>query len=274
MDDRWTQVNIAYPGRSTRERERHAVAHLDQILPSAEAAGLITAWWFIRKGRWRIRYRLADQTREQNADPLHPLLIHGVTWTRDIYEPEIHAFGGSASMRAAHTLFHHDSAHLLTYLATNPADRRERSLVLCTALMRAAGLDWAEQGDVWARIAEQRAGLRTEPRDPQAHPGSWAAFTCGVQHLLRGAARPDRIGTEWLAAFENAGRALRTLREDGDLTRGVRAVITQHVIFHWNRIGLRATAQATLAQAAKEAVFGSPPRQRMNAGSHRPANPS
>jgi hypothetical protein len=43
------------------------------------------------------------------------------------------------------------------------------------------------------------------------------------------------------------------------LTRGIRAVITLHVIFHWNRIGLPATTQATLARAAKDAIFGSPP---------------
>jgi hypothetical protein len=47
-DQRWRQVNVAYPGNTAREREEHAVAHLGRVLPAAEAAGLVSAWWFIR----------------------------------------------------------------------------------------------------------------------------------------------------------------------------------------------------------------------------------
>jgi thiopeptide-type bacteriocin biosynthesis protein len=162
-------------------------------------------------------------------------------------------------MDTAHTLFHHDSRHLLTFLRDDPADRREHSLVLFTAFMRAAGLDFNEQGDVWARVAEQRAGLPGQPPDPD--PQVWASFTSDVRHLLLGTPRADTIAGDWLTAFKATGRELRTLRESGELTRGLRAVIALHVIFHWNRIGLPAAAQATLAQAAKEAVFGSALRE-------------
>jgi thiopeptide-type bacteriocin biosynthesis protein len=252
----WKQVNIAYPAQDSAERERQAIAHLTGILPSAEANGLITSWWFIRKGPWRVRYLLTDPAdgHDSNAaDPLHPLLTNGVCWTRDIYEPEIHAFGGPASMDVAHALFHADSRRLLSILSGDGlADRRERSLLLCTELMRAAGLDINEQGDVWARVAEQRSGLAEVPPDPQV----WASFTSDVRHLLLGHARADLIGGDWLTSFQGAGRSLRTLRENGKLTRGIRAVIALHVIFHWNRLGLRATTQATLARAAQEAVFG------------------
>lgn len=248
----WKQVNITYPGADPRERERHAIAHLANVPPAAEADGLITAWFFIRKGHWRVRYLLAEGADEAGADPLHPLLTSGVTWSRDIYEPEIHAFGGPGGMNAAHALFHRDSRHLLAFLSGTPTDRRERSLVLCAALMRAAGLDWNEQGDVWAQVAEQRAGLVRHPSDPRAQ----ASFTSGIRHLLLGRPRTDLIGDDWLAAFERTGEALR---ENGDLTRGVRAVIALHVIFHWNRLGLSAPTQAALAQTAKEAVFGNRP---------------
>ncbi|MEV5710967.1 thiopeptide-type bacteriocin biosynthesis protein [Actinoallomurus sp. NPDC052274] len=251
----WRQVNITYPGSDPHQRERHAIDHLAPILPAAEADGLITSWWFIRKGRWRVRYLLTEEAHgHDRSDPLHPLLTAGVTWNRDVYEPEVHAFGGPASMDAAHALFHHDSRHLLAFLHDDPADRREHSLVLCTALMRAAGLDFNEQGDVWARVAEQRAGLPCQPPGPD--PQVWASFTSDVRHLLLGTARTDAITGDWLTTYEDTGRTLRTLRENGELTRGLRAVITLHVIFHWNRIGLPATVQATLAHAAKDAVFG------------------
>jgi thiopeptide-type bacteriocin biosynthesis protein len=248
----WRQVNIAYPGTDPRQRERHAIGHLKPILPAAEADGLITSWWFIRKGRWRIRYLLTEEPGSHHgSDPVHPLLTTSVTWTDDIYEPEVHAFGGPDSMDAAHTLFHRDSHHLLAFLHDDPTDRREHSLVLCTALMRNAGLDWNEQGDVWARIAEQRAGLPDQP--PAPDPQEWASFTKDVAYLLRGTARAGAIATDWLAAFADTGTTLRTLRETGKLTRGLRAVIALHVIFHWNRIGLSAATQAILARAAAQA---------------------
>ncbi|MCD0447655.1 thiopeptide-type bacteriocin biosynthesis protein [Actinocorallia sp. API 0066] len=248
MDEtRWKQVNITYPGQTPREREHAAVQHLSTVLPAAESTGTITSWWFIRKGRWRIRY----------LGPPHPpqdIFTNKHAWTPDIYEPETHAFGGPHSMTAAHTLFHHDSHHLLTYLADNPNDRQERSLILCTALMRAAGLDLNEQGDVWAKIAEQRAPLTPEPPTPNV----WASYTHNVRHLLLGHPHPDLTDNAWLTSFQHTGTTLQQLRETGHLTRGIRAVISQHIIFHWNRLGLPATTQAALAQAATQATLKPP----------------
>ena len=158
-------------------------------------------------------------------------------------------------MNVAHALFHHDSRHLLTYLRRDPTDRRERSLLLCTALMRAAGLDLNEQGDVWAQVAQVRADLFSGP----PHSGEWTALIGNVQHLLLGTAHTgaDDTTSAWHTGFADAGIALQTLRETGKLTRGLRAVITQHVIFHWNRIGLPGATQAILAHAAKDAILGS-----------------
>ncbi|WP_405088834.1 thiopeptide-type bacteriocin biosynthesis protein [Microbispora sp. NBC_01389] len=255
MDDtntRWRQINITYPGDG-RDREQQASAHLSRILPAAEGSGTITAWWFIRKGPWRVRYRLSDPTR---TDPVRDLLGAGMRWTSDIYEPEVHAFGGPESMTAAHTLFHDDSRHMVAFLSGEALDRRECSLILLTTFMRAAGLDFIEQGDVWAQVAEQRAPLLGETLDPT----TWAEFTNAVRRLLLGTTRPGALPDYWLAAFQKAGSELRQIRERGDLTRGIRAVTALHVIHHWNRIGLPGPGQAMLAQVAKEAVFGAGPR--------------
>ncbi|ABW16087.1 conserved hypothetical protein [Parafrankia sp. EAN1pec] len=245
----WRQINITWPGPDRHQRERQAIDHLARVLPAAEASSLISSWFFLRKGPWRVRYLLTQDPH--GHDPLHPLLTDGVRWTSEVYEPETVAFGGPASLTTAHTLFHQDSRHLLAFLDNGAVDRRGHSLVLCTALMRTAGLDFNEQGDVWARVAAHRSGLAEVPADPEVR----ASFTSGVRHLLLGTARADLLGREWLHAFEEAGRALRTLRERGDLARGIRTIIALHVIFHWNRLGLPAATQATLAQAAQEAVF-------------------
>ncbi|MEU8082568.1 thiopeptide-type bacteriocin biosynthesis protein [Micromonospora sp. NPDC049101] len=245
----WKQVNVAYPGPDSRKREMQAVEHLAPVLPAAEAEGLITSWWFIRKGPWRIRYLPATST----GDPVHLLLTDTVSWTSDIYEPEIHAFGGAAGMSAAHALFHQDSRHLLDYLGDDPDDRREHALILCTALMRAAGLDINEQGDVWARIADQRGPLASQA--PTQDLRAWTDITADVRRLLLGSPRAGGIASDWLSAFEDTGEALRALRESGKLTRGIRGIIALHVIFHMNRLGVPASTQATLARAAKEATF-------------------
>ncbi|GAA3200607.1 thiopeptide-type bacteriocin biosynthesis protein [Actinocorallia longicatena] len=238
----WKQVNIAYPSIA---RERCAIAHLSHVMPAAEADGLITSWFFVRKGSWRVRYLPAGP-----SDLLRPILTDGVTWTSDIYEPETHAFGGPGAMNAAHALFHGDSHSLLPYLEGSPNDRPERSLILCTALMRAAGLEPNEQGDVWAKTAE----LHPDKSPPA--PEEWVRYTSGVRHLILGEPRANLVGRDWLSAFVKAGSALRKIREAGDLTRGIRAVVALHVIFHWNRLGLPPAEQATLAKAAKEAILG------------------
>ncbi|HEX8866469.1 MAG TPA: thiopeptide-type bacteriocin biosynthesis protein [Lentzea sp.] len=251
----WTQRNLTFPGASAEERERHAVAHLSHALAELCDRGLTLRWWFVRKGAWRIRYHLTGSTTDLPDDPVHPVLSAGLQWTSDIYEPETHAFGGPESMDLAHELFHQDSRFLLPYLATDPADRRERSLLLLTGLMRAAGLDINEQGDVWAQVADYRPAALTRSVAPQM----WAAFTADVGHLLRGTARSDIVDPGWLAAFTHTGNSLKSLREQGLLTRGIRAIIALHVIFAWNRLGLTAPIQADLATAAKEAIFGAAP---------------
>src|SRR5262249_25571952 len=62
----------------------------------------------------------------------------------------------------------------------------------------------------------------------------------------------------WAVAFDHAGQALRHLSDDAALHRGLRAVLAHHVLFHWNRIGLPAHVQGTLAALARQIVMGNP----------------
>ncbi|MGH3792897.1 MAG: thiopeptide-type bacteriocin biosynthesis protein [Pseudonocardiaceae bacterium] len=92
--------------------------------------------------------------------------FRGVT-VEVVYEPEIHTFGGADAMGLAHALFHADSRHLLAHLAQRRQDhRRELGLLLGTRLMRAAGQDWYEQGDIWARVAAHRAAEHSPEPSP------------------------------------------------------------------------------------------------------------
>ncbi|GAA1926897.1 hypothetical protein GCM10009716_38690 [Streptomyces sodiiphilus] len=59
----------------------------------------------------------------------------------------------------------------------------------------------------------------------------------GSDSLLR-AGGPLEPVAKWAAAFHSTGQALAEGVQDGTLDRGLRQVLSYHVIFHWNRLGL------------------------------------
>ncbi|ROO52899.1 thiopeptide-type bacteriocin biosynthesis protein [Micromonospora sp. Llam0] len=268
----WLQVTIEPPDPA--QTEHLAVTHLMPLLTEAETDKLITAWFFIRKTpRWRLRYLPAHQparTRSHVLDHLDSLtrdehIRHAVD---GVYEPETRAFGGVEAMAVAHRLWHADSRHVLTYLAAtaeHPTDRRRRELamILSTALLRAAGLDWYEQGDVWVRVADHRPS----PADLGLHDA--AAIHSALRRLmsinLTTTAVPDgpsATASDWAGAFATAGHDLAHLATTGHLHRGLRDVLAHHIIFAMNRLGLPATTQAVLATHAADTVFGPDPAAR------------
>lgn len=255
--DRWHQHSITFTDAATGKR-----AITDQLAPvlrAAESAGQVDGWWFMNKQPWPLRYRAADPSPlVQSA--LSDLVDEGtvVSWLPGIYEPESSAFGGALSMAAAHDLFHEDSRHLLDYEpGPGHLGRRESTVLLLSALMRAANLDWFEQGDVWAKAAALRQVAEFTPeRSAALIPAVRTLMTVDAYSL----ARPDGPldgHAEWVAAFERAGTTLAYLASGGGLSRGLRAVIAHHVIFHANRAGLQPEDQSALFTLAREAVMGS-----------------
>jgi thiopeptide-type bacteriocin biosynthesis protein len=127
-------------------------------------------------------------------------------------------------------------------------------------MLRAAGLDWYEQGDVWARVAAHR------PPSPDAELNSKDRLHTAVRRLIT--VDPQYVmqpggalaGAEaWAAAYTGAGSDLARLNQTGQLHRGIRDVLAHHVIFAWNRLGLSYSAQAALTTAAQTVVFGPDP---------------
>jgi thiopeptide-type bacteriocin biosynthesis protein len=258
----WLQANVAFP--DWHHAEDTAAT---RIAPLLDVGAPANTWWFIRKRPcWRIRCQPASPAAqaglERHLDQL-AAAGHIAGWTRVVYEPETHAFGGPGAMAAAHRLFHLDSQALLPLVHAQPGSslRREVSLMLCTAMMRAARLDWCEQGDVWARVAALR-----EPS-----PGCAFAAQCGLPVAVRrflaadvecqaGNPAPAVCGyVPWAAAWSSAGCELADLAAAGKLHRGLRDVIAHHVIFAWNRLGLPYETQAVLAATAKRVILGLDP---------------
>ncbi|OHV63664.1 thiopeptide-type bacteriocin biosynthesis protein [Pseudofrankia sp. BMG5.36] len=263
----WQQVYLRF--RDWGRADAVAATHLLPILLDAEQSGMLDAWWFIRKHPcWRLRLRPsgpgpADAAGVGAALDRLTAAGHLDAWWPGIYEAETAAFGGGLAMDAAHELFTADSRAILC-LAATPAvsrpGRRELSILLCGAFLHGAGLEWYERGDVWARVCAERR----LPVDASA--GQVAALSETVTVFLRadtapnepifGAGGPAATHAAWASAFTQAGRRLAEANRTGRLHRGLREVLSYHVLFHWNRIGLAARHQALLAHAAHRAILG------------------
>jgi thiopeptide-type bacteriocin biosynthesis protein len=260
----WQHVSIEFPDWDTAEQT--AAVYLAPQLRQAEDNGIIASWWFIRKAPyWRLRCQPGHAgTAAHLSGIIQDMRAQGliVTAHQAIYEPETYAFGGPDAIDTAHRLFHADSRSILTYLtAPGPAiGRRELSVLLCSRMFRGARQDWHEQGDIWHQVTAHRPLPSGTPADRLSD------LTPSVRQLMSTDTGPDSTLTDsggplafaagWADAFEHAGDSLAGLARQDTLTRGLRAVLAHHVIFHWNRIGLPARTQAILAAAATRAVFG------------------
>ncbi|WP_328967528.1 thiopeptide-type bacteriocin biosynthesis protein [Streptomyces sp. NBC_00239] len=259
----WHQVRIEFADFDRAEDA--AATHLAPRLRMLEDSGLLAAWWHIRKAPcWRLRLLPApgaDPARLHLAtSELLGALVQSaeiIRWWPTVYEPEVLAFGGLEGIDTAHGLFHADSRHFLARTHQPPGlGRREMSMLLCTALFRSAGLDWYEQGDVWDRVARMR------PLPEDISPDHLNGMGGGLRRLLSldtrtltGPGGTMEAAAPWLAAFTTAGQAISNAAQSGILQRGPRDILAHHVIFHWNRHGLTARAQATLAHATRAVIM-------------------
>ncbi|MEU2374663.1 thiopeptide-type bacteriocin biosynthesis protein [Streptomyces misionensis] len=239
--------------------------HVLPILREAETTGAIDGWWYTRKHPcWRLRLRVqpVGGAKLTVGDGFDRLVTDGhlQRWWPGIYEPETPAFGGKTSMTAAHALFITDSRQIqqLRQRGDLIVGPRELSVLLCTIMMRAARLEWYEQGDVWDRVitTEHRSAISDVPperlnaRAREIRP----LLLAGGDALLRSGGPLEPVA-EWAAAFHSAGQALAHGVQDGSLDRGLRQVLSYHVIFHWNRLGLSMRGQSMLAWAARAAIL-------------------
>jgi thiopeptide-type bacteriocin biosynthesis protein len=281
-DSSWWQVYIQFTDWD--QAEQAAAEHLAPVLLRAEADGVIAAWWFMRKHPcWRLRLRPGPAGRAMTAEvsaELDQLAAGGHVgrWWPGIYEAETAAFGDSTGIEIAHDLFCADSRAIVTVLPGTEATlgRRELSLLLCSTLMRAANLEWYEQGDVWHRVTQER------PLPNSVPAAKVAAMADQVKTLsltdtaaggpLLGVNGPLASLADWAEAFRQAGQALGLAAREGTLRRGLREIISYLVIFHWNRLGLHVRTQSILASAACAAILDMPntPADALGSNQHRP----
>ncbi|MGW0828546.1 methyltransferase, FxLD system [Streptomyces sp. NPDC002845] len=235
----WWHATLSFPGSAGVSTE------VAQVL-SSELHN--QRFHFLRKdGGLRLR------TERSVADLLDGLVAdqQASGWVGGIYEPETDAFGGPEGMDVAHEVFCADSPSALA--ETGRPGARERCVLLLSSMIRAAGLDPFETGDVWAKLGALRPPV-TPPTGP-ARQRAIAAMKrlMNADAALRRDAEPgwaDRVAT-----FENAGHRLRRMAADGRLTRGLRAVLAHHAIFAFNRAGVPVAEQAATAWLGRHGAF-------------------
>ncbi|MEU3342637.1 thiopeptide-type bacteriocin biosynthesis protein [Streptomyces sp. NPDC006668] len=260
----WHQTYIEFADYPTAVQAFRAC-----LLPSLRGAP-VGQWWFLRKSPcWRLRIHPSPDASVQDTtahitEALDSAVSWGAVkdWWPSFYEPETLAFGGPTGMAIAHSVFHADSVGVLDYqqhvTAGNVAllDAKATSLLVTTLFLRAAGLEWGEQGDVWGQVESRRPLPEDVPADKVS-----ALADSMRQLLLRDAGPALTDGPlaplrSWVAEMEHAGRSLATATRDGHLGLGLRNVLARHLLFHWNRMGFNARQQAIWSRAAREAALG------------------
>ncbi|CAM5549691.1 methyltransferase, FxLD system [Streptomyces purpurascens] len=254
-DTSWWHASVAFPDQS------HDAAR-------ALATTLVgRRFHFLRKDAG-VRLRTEQPVTERLDQLVAEKVITG--WVGGIYEPETYAFGGPEGMDVAHDVFCADSPAALA--ETGDPHARERSVMLLSAMIRGAGLDPFEAGDVWARWAALRPPV-TPPQGPALERA-----VSSMRRLMNAdaALRPDAEAgwVERVAAFEDAGRRLRRLAADGRLIRGIRGVIAHHAIFAFNRAGVPADAQAVTAWLGRHVAFSAREGADVSARKSASADPS
>ncbi|MFF7845390.1 thiopeptide-type bacteriocin biosynthesis protein [Streptomyces ossamyceticus] len=240
------------------------------ILPALRT-GPVGTWWFVRKYPcWRLRVQASPDARIKDAvaqvtEALDSALSWGVAkgWWSSLYEPETIAFGGTEGLMLGHTLFHTDSVGVLHY-HQHAAEgtggllgAKETSLLVTALFLRAAGLEWGEQGDVWGQIEARR------PLPEDVSPDQVSRMADTLRRLLTLDAGPTLTDGplvplgNWVTGMERGGRTLADAARAGSLQLGLRGILARHVLFHWNRMGFTTRQQAIWARAARETVFGS-----------------
>ena len=259
-EDSWYQVRVEFADWSAAEAV--GATALGPALDRLRAVGAVAGWWYLRKHPcWRLRLFHADTAAIGRV--LDELTSTGAIerWWTTVYEPETAAFGDTVGMDTVHNLFCSDSAGVLDYLRqdTPGLDRRELSVLLLGGLLRAAGLDTFECGDVFDRVARMRPAPAATDMARVSTLADNVRVLLSIPNLANSElftpGGPVAHAAPWLAGLRAAGEQLGRDAASGRLNRGLRAILTHVVIFHWNRLGLSATSQGLLARAAATALL-------------------
>lgn len=259
----WLEVRCEFPLDGQPPAPLIPWGRIAAALESWRCADYYNLAFFVRKPPGlRLRFQVehsADELRRivtawvEGLEEAHTVNKHALT----IYEPEEYRFGGPEGMGVAHRLWSLDTELVLRYELLKPSQRSSVSRTALWAIMEHHFLkltlhDDAEIWDVWCRLADACSDLpvhgptnesykRMAPSLIDPRTNLLALLTPQIRSILAGCEK---------ANIESAS-AIRRLRDEGTLTRGLRSCLTADALFRVNRwaVGLEVTELLALTEA-------------------------
>jgi thiopeptide-type bacteriocin biosynthesis protein len=231
----WLQLDVALDSRCDDPREAawSAVERWWHALDDDASSRPRFAWLLRKPPGLRLRVSVDADARWLQ---LEPRLCAGDApgrWSRGIYEPEHHRFGGPAGSTIAHAML---TAATRGWIAWESLRRRDETeldasvvaLAIYDDFVRRVTSDVPEQWDVWCRLAQQYYGVIAAPG-----VGRRSGLDLG-QICARGSTQERRIIDEMrdhnARCADDLTRALRS----GATRIGPRAFAVTLATFHWN----------------------------------------
>ena len=258
----WIYLRVAVkPGAQTSV----AICEVASCIDECNNHVAISQWWWLNK--WdplgpALRVRIQTPTasaRETTHLLLSCLEKRGLEATLPRYEPELLLFGGHDGIEIAHRLFAIDSMFLVSWLRSTEARNLPvvppgLSFALVMHLARGAGLDLFEQWDLFDRLAAKRtAGPEQNATEASCIRIVKQLLAAPAESLLPIFSDPLRVLVKkHLDNLQNVGMQIAQAYFGGRLDCGLREFLVPVVLFHWNRIGLAASAQGGFARAAAQ----------------------
>lgn len=266
MDDTgcWQQINIEFADWSAAEPT--TVARIAPLLRQAENRALISSWFFLRKAPAGGSGTFPPPMPPPLNSMCRPDCEHLPTPGRS---PD--SDGRSTSRKPARSAATPPWTPPTTFSTTTAgtcsptsADTRQgigENWRSCCAAPCYAAPTWTGTSKATCGRASPNTARQTA-RPPPARidalaPALRRLMSVDTAPLL--ADGPLAHTAAWTSTFTALGHQLAHLAANGELYRGIRAVLAHHIVFTWNRHGLRYPDQALLAHTAQRVVFGPDP---------------
>jgi thiopeptide-type bacteriocin biosynthesis protein len=195
----------------------------------------------------RLRFSTADSGFGAEVERWLP-----GSWTRGVYEPELHQFGGAVGTALAHRFFTLESLAVLRHKRRVARDAALSpyifSLLTLHAIFRAAVEDIWEEWDLWCWHT-LTGRLRPEDLTAAADLVSLRSELLPILDQPR-THMTDEEGQEWVRYEESArsiGSSVAEASRTGRLLWPLRQILPFWSIFHWNRMAFDAICQQRLA---------------------------
>lgn len=211
-------------------------------------------YWFMRKSHLQIPHLRVRFLNKNIKNTLNKYLeeIGFVNFKENIYEPEVYLFGNSKGLNICHNLFC-ELTNL--YYSINIKENKKDTYIALVAwysnyLVKNCIEDDFEKWDCWNRVLDLR------DFDESNYTDALLKFTNQLKNVL------NLNEVEVLQEIDEHMRnkvsiinknlirlsnELKSASEKGDLTRGIRGILSCIIIFMWNIFGIKPSIQATYA---------------------------